>query len=148
MEDRIGEQLAAFDRLYKEMDEGYHLYAKGRGLSDTALWLLYSLYERGAAQSQRELCSAWHYPPQTVNSAIKALEERGLVELATIPGNRKNKQVLLTPKGEEEARRVVLPLMEAERAAFRDLGEAEREALLSLTRRYVGLLWEKMASAG
>ena len=24
----------------------------------------------------------------------------------------------------------------------------KREALLSLTRRYVGLLWEKMASAG
>ena len=58
------------------------------------------------------------------------------------------REVLLTPKGEEEARRVVLPLMEAERAAFRDLGEGEREALLSLTRRYVGLLWEKMASAG
>ena len=107
MEDRIGEQLAAFDRLYKEMDEGYHLYAKGRGLSDTALWLLYSLYERGAAQSQRELCSAWHYPPQTVNSAIKALEERGLVELAPIPGTRKEArmaenagaaQVALTPQ--------------------------------------------------
>ena len=60
MENMIIDQLAVFNQLYKEMDEIYHLYAKKQGISDTALWLLYSLYEKDATYTQRELCSAWN----------------------------------------------------------------------------------------
>ena len=79
MENMIIDQLAVFNQLYKEMDEIYHLYAKKQGISDTALWLLYSLYEKDATYTQRELCSAWHYPPQTINSALKNLEKQEFI---------------------------------------------------------------------
>ena len=81
--------LAVFNQLYKKMDEIYHLYAKRTGISDTALWLLYSLYEEGTAYTQRELCSIWQLPPQTVNSALKALERQEIIALVPIPGNQK-----------------------------------------------------------
>ena len=84
MQTHITDQLAAFNRLYKEMDEIYHIYAKKQGVSDAALWLMYSLYERDAGYTQRELCSAWHYPPQTVNSSLKNLEKQGLIALSLI----------------------------------------------------------------
>ncbi len=48
MEKMILGQLAAFNQIYKEMDEIYHSYARRHGISDAALWLLYSLCEGGA----------------------------------------------------------------------------------------------------
>lgn len=69
-------ELAVFNQIYKEMDETYHLYAKQHGLSDANLWLLYSLYE-SEALTQKEICSVWHYSPQTINSALKNLEKKG-----------------------------------------------------------------------
>ena len=133
--------LAAFNQLYRQMDEIYHLYAKRRGISDTALWLLYSLYEEeDAAYTQRALCSDWHYPPQTVNSALKSLERQGLLVLEPVPGNQKNKRIVLTDRGRETAQKEIFPLMLAEQRAFQGLGERDGEALLSLTRHYVELL--------
>jgi DNA-binding MarR family transcriptional regulator len=136
--------LAVFNQLYKKMDEIYHLYAKRMGISDTALWLLYSLYEEGTAYTQRELCSIWQLPPQTVNSALKALERQEIIALVPIPGNQKNKRIALTKKGEEMTREIIHPLILAEQRTFAGLTEAEREALLSLTQKHVDLLQEEI----
>lgn len=139
MENTIAKQLAFLNQMMKEMDKIYHIYARQHGLSDTHLWLMYSLYE-GEAGTQREICSAWHYPPQTINSALKSLERRGLIQLAEIPGNRKNKRVALTEQGMEFSREVILPLILAEQKAFQRLAEEERGALVALTSKYVDLL--------
>ncbi len=140
MKKQTTDPLAAYNQLYKEIDEIYHLYAKKEGVSDTALWLMYSLYEDDTVYTQRELCSAWHYPPQTINSALKNLEKQGLITLASIPGNQKNKWIVLTAKGKETAQAVISPLILAERKAFQGLKKEERTALLSLTKKYVELL--------
>ncbi len=140
MEKLITDQLAAFNQLYREIDEIYHLYAKRQGISDTALWLLYSLYENDAAYTQRELCSAWHYPPQTVNSALKSLEKQELIVLNSILGNKKNKLVVLTEKGKEVTEKVISLLVLAEQRSFQGLKKEERETLLSLTQKYTELL--------
>ena len=49
MEKHLTDPLAVFNQVYKEMDEIYHLYAKQHGISDTALWLMYSLYQSETA---------------------------------------------------------------------------------------------------
>lgn len=53
MKDPIAAQLAAFNQLYKEMDEIYHVYAKEQGISDTVFWILYSLYENNSSYIQK-----------------------------------------------------------------------------------------------
>ena len=140
MEQTITAQLTAFNQTYKEMDEIYHVYAKANGLSDATLWVLYSLWERGEGYPQRELCADWFYPPQTVNSILKGLERRGLIELVLIPGNRKSKQVCLTSSGRALAKQVIVPLVEAERSSFSGLSAEERAALLSITEKHIALL--------
>ncbi len=140
MEHMTNDPLALFNQLYKEMDEIYHQYAKRRGISDTALWLLYSLYEDGAGYTQRELCSAWHYPPQTINSALKSLVNQGYIQLKPVEGNQKNKRIVLTEAGNELMREVIFPLIQAEKRTFQRLEKSERDALLSLTYKYVSLL--------
>ena len=79
-------------------------------------------------------------PPQTVNSALKGLERQGIIVLTPIPGNQKNKRIGLTEKGEEMTRQIIYPLILAEQRTFQGLSEEERKALLSLTKKYVGLL--------
>ena len=140
MKDPIAAQLAAFNQLYKEMDEIYHVYAKEQGISDTVFWILYSLYENNSSYIQKELCSEWHYPPQTVNSALKSLEKQGIISLEAVPGNKKNKLVSLTEHGLTLTQRVIARLTDAERNAILSMTADERKTLLSLTEKYTEFL--------
>ena len=47
--------LTSLNLLYKEMDEIYHNYAKRSGISNTALWIMYSICEKEEPSTQREL---------------------------------------------------------------------------------------------
>lgn len=140
MEKHLTDPLAVFNQVYKEMDEIYHLYAKQHGISDTALWLMYSLYQSETAYTQREFCSDWHYPPQTINSALKNFEKQGIIELQSIPDNQKNKLIVLTQKGKDWAEKIISPLILAERRSFQGMKKEERDALLVLSKKYVDLL--------
>lgn len=140
MKDPIAAQLAAFNQLYKEMDEIYHVYAKEQGISDTVFWILYSLYENNSSYIQKELCSEWHYPPQTVNSALKSLEKQGIISLEAVPGNKKNKLVSLTEHGLTLTQRVIARMTDAERNAILSMTADERRTLLSLTEKYTEFL--------
>lgn len=136
----LSTQLTEFNQANKEIDDVYHNYAKGNGLPDTAFWVLYSLWERKENYTQRELCSDWSYSPQTVNSALKALEHKGLIQLIEMPENRRNKYIRFTPKGMALGTAIIAPLMQAERRAFSELSERERMALLSATQKHITLL--------
>lgn len=144
MKELINGPLAEYNQLYKEMDEIYHLYAKKHGVSDTALWLMYSLYLNDAENTQSEICSAWHYPPQTINSALKRMEKQGLILLDAVPGNQKNKLIKLSEKGREIIEKAIAPLVEAEQKAFQGLKHKEKAALFALTRKYTQLLKSQM----
>ena len=139
---KISKELSEFNLLYKEMNEIYHIYAKNHGVSDTVLWILYVLSEYGGICRQKDICSELHYPAQTVNSAIKWLERRGIVRLETAEENRKNKAVLLTEEGKKLSESIIAPLVETEDKAFSDLFESERKSLIEVNKKYVKLLSE------
>ncbi|HIU24925.1 MAG TPA: MarR family transcriptional regulator [Candidatus Copromorpha excrementigallinarum] len=132
--------LTSLNLLYKEMDEIYHNYAKRSGISNTALWIMYSICEKEEPSTQRELAAEWHYPPQTVNSVLKSFEKDGYIMLVPVPGNQKSKAVVLTEKGRAFAERVVYPMMLAEERALGALTEKEQKAFLSIVEKYVDIL--------
>ncbi len=140
------ETLAALNRLYKEMDEIYHLYAKKHNISDSALWLMYSLHESETLHTQREICTEWHYPPQTVNSVLKNLEKQGYIALEPVKGNHKTKVIVLTEKGKDLTEKVISPLIHAECRAIQGLKEEEQKALLSVTKKYADILRTEMTT--
>lgn len=143
--------LAAFNQAQKENDTSYRKYAKAAGISDTAFWILYSIAERKAPCTQRELCTSWFFPAQTVNSALKGLCRQGVLRLEPVPGNRKSKQIALTSEGDALVQRVIAPLIGAEQRAYERMGRDEYERYLEMTRRHVALLGEeigRITSAG
>ncbi len=122
----------------------YHNYAKDAGISDASFWLLYSLHERGRPCTQRELCQSWYYAPQTINTALKALETKGLISLAFSPGNKKNKLILFTPAGEKLVQEKIVPLVRAEERSFERLAPEEQDQLLAITQKHIALLEEEI----
>lgn len=131
---------AQINQLYLEMDELYHDYAKRHGLSDSMLWLLYSLQLHREQPTQRRLCDEWHTSPQTMNYALKTLEGKGYVSLEPLPGGRHDKVIVITRQGQALIDDVIEPLMRGERHAFHSLNETEQGQLLSLTGKLVSAL--------
>ena len=132
MAQQTEEMRVAFNQLYKQMDELYHAYAKACGVPDTVFWLL---------------CQAWHYPPQTVNSALKNMERQGLVALRAVPGNRKSKLAALTDKGQQAMRRLVGPAVRAEQNALQRMGPGQAHELWALTKQYTECLRAELGGA-
>lgn len=144
MEKISNRQSLSINQFYSEIDEIYHQYAKKHNLSDTAFWLLYALYDEDNIFTQSELCSDWHWTPQTVNSALKNLEKLGYITLSPIAGKQKNKQILLTDLGKETAQRVIAPLMQAEQDVISSFTQKELTSFFKLNRKYIDCLWKEL----
>lgn len=54
-----------------------------------------------------------------------------------LPEDRRTKAIHFTDEGRREAEGILQKVRDSERQAMKDLSEAEREQLLSLTERYV-----------
>lgn len=140
--------LTEFNKMHKKMNVLYHDYAKKIGLSDAAFWLIYSLYENSGPCTQRDLSEAWFYAPQTINSALKALERDGIIRLELAQGNRKNKRILLTEAGKRLVKEKIEPLVLAEEQSFLRLCKEDREKLLEISSEHVKMLAEEINKIG
>lgn len=140
----ISAAMELFNQLYKEIDEIYHIYAKEHNLSDSALWLFYSLYESKGPLTQTALCADWHYPPQTINSLLKKMEQQGYLTLSPAGVNRKTKVILLTKRGRTLMEQVITPLVLAENRTLQRLSSEEQNVLLRLTGEYAFGLREEI----
>lgn len=146
--DAAGERPNPFelDLLYNEVDKLYHSYARGCGLSDCAYWMLYDLERAGGSLPLGRLSSSWSYSKQTINSALKMLQERGLVALSFVEGSRKSKCASLTDSGRAFSAKRIVPAIEAERRAFDSLAPDEQADLIRLVRCYADALEQQITT--
>lgn len=133
------EFLSKLNNIFRENDEIYRHAAKKSGLSDCAFWILYTLRDEGNITTQSQICSAIYLPKQTVNSAMKKLENSGYIQLLNT-NDRRSKQVSLTPKGVALAEKTVDRVIFRETDALSGMTPDEKEAFLRLFRKYTDLL--------
>ena len=115
------------DCMYKEADRVYYLFARDCGLSTCAYWMLYDVERAGGTVEMRVLSDSWAYSKQTINSAIKAMEAKGLIELGFVEGSRRNKTVSLTEAGEALVGRVEEVTDRLHEVLYRGLSRAEQD---------------------
>lgn len=132
--------LKEFNKINKEMDIVYHSYAKSCGLSDMGYWILYSMAESENCFTQRDFCRDWFFAPQTVNSALKDLEKKNIIYLESVPGNKKNKWIKLTPDGKAFMEKAIFPIIQMECDSFKALQKEECEVMLAANRKYLSVL--------
>ena len=90
----------------KENDDWYQQAGKLLGMSDSAFWILYMLYDYSDGITQSEICSMSCFPKQTINSSLKKLEADGIISL--VPGSDgRSKKIMLSASGKELISRIV-----------------------------------------
>lgn len=140
MNENINLKLEVINQTFAMIDDIYDGYAGSFGISDAEIWILYALMEHNETYLQTDICREWHYSLQTIHTAIKNMEKRGLIELICQPGNKKNKYIHLTEAGKKLVDEIAGPMTEAEQEAFAILPEEDQEILLPLLQKYAQAL--------
>lgn len=131
------DNLRLFNKICKETNVIYHNYASSKGVSDTTFWILYSIYYYGEGITQTDICEEWFYSAQTINSALKSMEQKGLITLRLAPESKKNKQIFFTDTGSSLADELVLPVIKAEEQSFTGLDKKELEAMFDVSFKHL-----------
>ena len=134
--------LRRFNSILKETDQVYHEAALALGLSDSAMWVLYALWEGEGSLPLRKLCSTCGLTKQTVNSALRKLEGAGALYLE--PLTSREKRVGLTEAGRTLAEQTAGRIMAAENAVYARWDPADVGKYLELTERYMRQLREEL----
>ena len=136
MDTKIKSLNMELTQMYKWEDDLYHRYSVFCGLSDPALWVLYSLYEdEEKTYTQNDFVFMWFYPKQTVNYTVSGLVKKGWITLEQMPAARNSKTILLTEEGRHICEEKILPLMTAEENSLKRMTKSEQELLLQLTKK-------------
>jgi DNA-binding MarR family transcriptional regulator len=145
--DNVKEISAALDRLYRKQDDLYHEYASHYGLSDTAFWILYTLCGTDNTYTQNQIADLWHFPRQSVNSAVSSLVKAGYVFLEKLAIARNNKALRLTEQGVEFCERAIYPFYELEDRILYKMSEDERNQFFTLSAKQCELLEQEIKAA-
>ena len=128
-------QLSEYNHVYKENTAISRDLSIRLGLNESTFWILYTLRIEEPPVTQSDMCAILAYPKQTVKSALKKLEQEGLLTLFGERG-RGGKPIRLTEAGIKLAEQTVDLVIEGEQKALLDFSAEEQAQLLTLTRRY------------
>lgn len=142
MDKRISARIHRINYLNAEIDALYHHASLKLGLSDSASMVLYTIYDNGESCLLGDIYKQSGVSKQTVNSAIRKLENEGVIYLEQHSG--RTKKVMLTDAGKEYVQRTVARLFDAETAAFESWTEEEINAHIGLTEKYADSLREQI----
>ena len=123
-------------KQFQNMDSAYEEYAKSKGLTYLSLMVLEEIYELGDGCTQKQISEDTHYSKQSVNLIIKSFLKDGIVELREMEENRKNKEIILTEKGRQFCREVIVPLLQQEQEAMMQMGAEQSRELVRLLELY------------
>lgn len=134
------ESVKRFSYLTSEIDLAYHEAARRLGQSDSAMRLLYTICLNGGSCPLSEMVRMSGLSKQTVNSALRKLEQSGAVDTR---GGR-TKQVQLTEAGQSLARDTALRVLAIENEIFGSWSREELDSYIALTERYLSAFKEKI----
>ena len=143
MDRHLDEIIAQINCLTEEVDSLYHQAAVRLGVSDSVLFVLYMLHTNGGQRLLYDIYKLSGISKQTINSAIRKLEQEKLIYLEKYNG--KSKLVCLTECGRVRAEQTAARLFEAERAAFSEWSEEELQTYLTLNKKYNETLKEQIS---
>lgn len=142
------QQLQRVNLMISEINTVFHEASLRLGLTDSASMILYTIQVHGqeGCCPLGQILELTGLRKQTVNSALRKLEEDGILYLQTAEGRRKT--VCLTETGKQFSARTAGLLAEKENEIYDSWTEEERRTYLELTRRYLDQIREKFKELG
>ncbi|HBA63074.1 MAG TPA: MarR family transcriptional regulator [Lachnospiraceae bacterium] len=138
----VAAEMKRFNYLTSEIDAAYHEAALKLGLTDSAMMVLYAICNHGEDCPLNDIIHLSGASKQTVNSALRKLENMDVIYLENYSGRKKN--VCLTDKGKVLVKDTVLRIIEIENSIFDSWTEEERNIYISLTEKYLSSFKEKI----
>lgn len=135
--------LKEYKQLFWESDGLYNSFMEHFGLSASESMTLFCV--ANGIDNQMAICKKLYMPKQTVHSAIKKLENAGIVVVSAQKSKDKTKKIALTDIGYKVYKKKVFPLDEVENEAFEQLDENEQREMVRITAKYNGLLRKAMS---
>lgn len=135
MERLFFEKIHRINYLFAEMDALYHQAALKLGMADSIMRVLYTIHDNGERCPLAEIYKRSGISKQTVNSAIRKLEEEEILYLEHYRG--RTKMAILTRKGRDYVEQTVARLFAAEVGAFSSWAETEIDAHIRYLERYL-----------
>lgn len=120
--------------LTSDLNALYHQAARKLGVPDSVLITVYEVYEKGDGCLLSDIYKDSGVSKQTINSAIRNLEQRDILFLEQASGRMK--RIRLTEKGQEFVTRTASRLSAAECNAFDGWTAEELELHVRLMTRY------------
>lgn len=145
MDYHISNKLRRYNHLYREITAVYHEIAAKLGMTDSAATILYDICSFGDSLPLGEICRCSGLSKQTVNSAIRKLEQENLVFLQAIDG--KSKKVCLTEQGKRYTEKTILQMMRIEDSIYSAWPQEDLEKYLEMTERFLCDLKEQVGQA-
>lgn len=142
MENNLCSHMKRFNYLTQEIDKAYHEASFRLGISDSVMQILYALLSFDNSCAIGDIITLG-VSKQTVNSALRKLENEGYILLEKIDG--KKKRVMLTDSGYELAQRTALKIIEIENEIFEQWSQKDLDNYMRLTALYCKMLKEKTA---
>lgn len=125
-------------KLFKELDYFIHREASSLGLSDSAYTILYAIGAREEGCSQKEIADVCFLSKQTINSAVKTLSKKGLIELKKGKGG-----IVLKREGKEYYEKNIAPFVQLEERVLELMGN-QASLFLNLSRQFTELYHQKL----
>ncbi len=139
---KISKEMKRYNYLIGEIEATYHEASLKLGLSDSALKILYAICDVGEGCLLQDICFYTGISKQTINSALRKLEEEEILYLELY--NAKSKKVYLTDKGRKLAEKTAYRILRAEDEIFASWDKKDVEKYLELTEKYQLCLKEKI----
>lgn len=138
----VASELKRFNYLLGELQAAYHDASVKLGVSDSVSNILYTICDAGGKCPIHAICSQTGLSKQTVNSALRNLENDGVVYLEA--ADKKTKNVCLTDAGKQFADRTAMRIIEMENEILQSWDRQDVKNYLSLTEKYLRDLQEKV----
>lgn len=117
IETQVGTISAGISRI----NGVYEKYAHKQGISYGIINIFYMLRFHDAV-TQNQIAEICMIPKQTVHSFIKQLKTEGYIVLAANGNDKREKEILLTPRGEKYSQELLEPFFELHEKAAKRLG--------------------------
>ena len=134
MNKKIYNKIHLINHIISEMESLYHQVSLKMGISDSVSIVLYTIHVTEGICLLSDIYKKSGISKQTVNSAIRRLEDEGILYLEEHTG--RSKKIILTEIGNKYINKTVAKLYEAEVQAFESWTKEEINTYVNLMEKY------------
>lgn len=129
------ESMKRYNHLLGELQAVYHDISNKLGMSDSASLVLYTICNAGGKCPIHTICKESGLSKQTVNSALRKLEQQQIVYLEA--ADKRAKTVCLTEEGKAYSQKTAVRIIEIENDIMHSWDKHDVELYLALTEKFL-----------